>query len=52
MNINLTGEEISILLKSGSNCLNTCQEGGTGHQCSDCQKLQQVMSKLQAGVNL
>ena len=52
MKIDLTGEEINILLKSGSNCLNTCHEGGPGQHCPDCQKLQYVMSKLQAGVGL
>lgn len=51
MNIDLTVEEINILLKSGSHCLSTCQEGGPDHKCPDCQKLQQVMNKLKAGVN-
>jgi hypothetical protein len=50
MNIDLSAEEINVLLKSAQNCLNTCQEGGTDHQCPDCEKLQGVMSKLQAGV--
>lgn len=51
MNIDLTEDEINILLKSGSNCLATCREGGPTHQCPDCQRLQNVMSKLQAGVS-
>jgi hypothetical protein len=52
MNIDLTGDEINILLKSGNNCLDTCHEGGPGHRCPDCQRLQQVMTKLQAGLRL
>lgn len=51
MNIDLAKEEISILLKACNHCLSTCQEGGSDHQCPDCQKLQQVMNKLEAGVN-
>lgn len=51
MIIDLTEEEIDILLKSGSHCLNTCQEGGPDQHCPDCQKLEQVMNKLKAGVN-
>lgn len=52
MNIDLTGDDINILVKSGNNCLNTCQEGGASHRCPDCQRLQQVLSKLQAGMSL
>lgn len=51
MNIDLTKEEVEILLKSGSHCLSTCQEGGSGQECPDCQKLKRVMDKLKAGVS-
>ena len=50
MNIDLTAEEINVLLESAQNCLNTCKEGGTDHHCPDCEKLQSIMAKLQAGV--
>jgi hypothetical protein len=51
MNIDLTAEEINILLTSAKHCLNTCKEGEAGQQCPDCEKLQSIMAKLQAGVN-
>lgn len=51
VNIDLTEEDLNILLKSGSNCLNTCEEGGPGRECPDCQRLQHVMAKLKAGVS-
>ncbi|AHF08507.1 hypothetical protein [Desulfitobacterium metallireducens] len=51
MNIELTKDEVEILLKSGRHCLGTCEEGGPGQECPDCQRLQQVMDKLKAGVS-
>lgn len=51
MNIDLTAEEIGTLLKSAQNCLNTCHDGGVSRSCPDCEKLQNIMAKLQAGVH-
>ena len=47
-NINLTPEEIQVILSSIENCLKTCKEGGTGNDCPDCAKLLGVKAKLQA----
>ncbi|GAB6152272.1 hypothetical protein JCM17380_10220 [Desulfosporosinus burensis] len=47
-NINLTPEEVQVILSSINNCLKTCKEGGTGSGCSDCTKLQGVKDKLMA----
>lgn len=47
-NINLTPEEVKVILSSIENCLKTCKEGGTGNACPDCTKLQGVKDKLQA----
>ena len=47
-NINLTPEEIQVILSSIENCLKTCKEGGTGNACPDCAKLLGVKEKLQA----
>lgn len=49
MNIDLTEEEIGVLLKSGSHCLSTCHEGGPDQHCPDCQRLERAMVKLKAG---
>ena len=46
--INLTPEEIKVILSSIDNCLKTCKEGGTGTGCPDCTKLQAVKEKLMA----
>jgi hypothetical protein len=47
-NINLTPEEVQVILNSIDNCLKTCQEGGAGKGCPDCTELQGVKDKLQA----
>ena len=47
-NINLTPEEIQVIINSIDNCLKTCKEGGVGTGCPDCTKLQGVKDKLQA----
>jgi hypothetical protein len=47
-NINLTPEEVQVILNSMDNCLKTCKEGGVGKGCPDCTKLQGVKDKLQA----
>ncbi|MCO5386074.1 hypothetical protein [Desulfosporosinus sp.] len=47
-NINLTPEEIQVIINSIDNCLKTCKEGGAGTGCPDCTKLQGVKEKLQA----
>jgi hypothetical protein len=47
-NINLTPEEIQVILNSIDNCLKTCKEGGIGKGCPDCSKLQGVKDKIQA----
>lgn len=46
--INLTAEEVKVILQSIDNCLKTCKEGGVGTGCPDCTKLQGVKDKLQA----
>ena len=47
-NINLTPEEIQVILNSIDNCLKTCKEGGASTGCSDCTKLEVVKDKLKA----
>ena len=47
-NINLTSEEIQVILNSIDNCLKTCKEGGDSKGCPDCTKLQGAKDKLQA----
>ena len=47
-NINLTPEEIQVIMNSIENCLKTCKEGGSSKGCPDCSKLQEVKEKLQA----
>jgi len=47
-NINLTPEEVQVILNSMDNCLKTCKEGGVGKGCPDCTKLQGLKDKLQA----
>ncbi|GAB6151981.1 hypothetical protein JCM17380_07310 [Desulfosporosinus burensis] len=46
--IDLTPEEVQVILSSIDNCLKTCKEGGAGTGCSDCTKLQGVKEKLLA----
>ena len=46
--INLTPEEVQVILLSIENCLKTCKEGGPNTGCPDCTKLQAVKDKLMA----
>lgn len=46
--INLTPEEVQVILNSFDNCLKTCKEGSVGKGCPDCTKLQEIKEKLLA----
>ena len=51
INLELSTEEIQVILKSIKHCLNSCHEGGTESGCPDCQKLKEIMLKIQAEVS-
>ena len=49
--VELTAEELNLVLQSIKHCLKACKEGGPESGCPDCQKLQGVLTKLQVEVN-
>lgn len=50
MNIELSAEEVNVLLLSAQHCLNSHQDEGTDARWPDNEQLRTVMAKLQSGV--
>lgn len=50
MNIDLSAEEINVLLLSAQHCLNMNKDDGIDQRWPDNDKLHGIMAKLQSGV--
>ena len=44
--ISLSEKEIEILKKSINHCIETCEDGGSGNGCPDCESLHSILDKL------
>ena len=51
MNLELSNEEIDMLLQSARHCLNSCHDGGLENNCPDCRKLEDIILKMQKAVS-